>query len=229
MPDHRRADQLRALLDDDRVPTRLSAALAAGTHAAPEFVDVLIERCRIEPDFFVRDTLTWALPMHPVELVVPRLARELWRAENQARSQALHTLSKIGDPATWALITLDMIHDPDDQVARTAWRAAAVLVPEHEKASLAGELAREFGRGDLHLQRSLSRSLAALGTQIAPVLDKAEADADAAVRAHALVTKKLLADPDLDFEVAVEVARSVVVQSDRMVHRVPPREPGDQS
>jgi Ni2+-binding GTPase involved in maturation of urease and hydrogenase len=34
----------------------------------------------------------------------------------------LHTLSKIGDKRAWAWITRDMLHDTDDEVARTAWR-----------------------------------------------------------------------------------------------------------
>ena len=40
--------------------TRLQAALAVGTHSDPGLVDALVARCAIEPDFFVRDMLTWA-------------------------------------------------------------------------------------------------------------------------------------------------------------------------
>ena len=45
--------------------TRLQAALAIGTHPDPGLVDVLIARSAIEPDFFVRDMLTWALTRLP--------------------------------------------------------------------------------------------------------------------------------------------------------------------
>lgn len=41
--------------------TRLKAALAIGTRPQPGVVDVLVARCAVEPDFFVRDMLTWAL------------------------------------------------------------------------------------------------------------------------------------------------------------------------
>ena len=80
---------------------RLRAALAVGTRPDPELTDALIDRCAVEPDFFVRDMLTWALCRLPAEITVPRLIRELGSDGSQARSQALHTLSKIGDPIAW--------------------------------------------------------------------------------------------------------------------------------
>ncbi|WP_203566723.1 HEAT repeat domain-containing protein [Aestuariimicrobium ganziense] len=207
-----RVTQLRELLSSDDNQSRLSATLAAGTHPQPGFVEVLIERCRIEPDFFVRDTLSWALLMHPCDQVVKALATELWRAEDQARSQALHTLSKIGDPATWPLITTDMLHSEVDEVARTAWRAAAAVVPDDQRAELARDLVRELGRGDLSLQRALSRSIASLGETALAALSDVEhaAEANDAARAHAIVTSRLIADPDLDFELALEVAKAQV-------------------
>ena len=86
---------------------RLQAALAIGTGANADYTELLIERCAIEPDFFVRDMLSWALTRLSPEIVLPRLRRELCSGCNQARSQALHTLSKIGDKSTWPWIILD--------------------------------------------------------------------------------------------------------------------------
>lgn len=96
-------DAIRALqgLEDSRSSVRLRAALAVGTAPDPRFVDKLIQRCAIEPEFFVRDMLTWALVRHPVSLTLPELLRELRSERAQARSQALHTLSKIGDRQAW--------------------------------------------------------------------------------------------------------------------------------
>lgn len=96
-------DAIRALqgLADDRSSVRLRAALAVGTTPDPRFVDVLIERSAIEPEFFVRDMLTWALTRHPVSLTLPVLVREVRSERAQARSQALHTLSKLGDRQAW--------------------------------------------------------------------------------------------------------------------------------
>lgn len=96
-------DAIRALqgLEDRRSSVRMRAALAVGTTPDPRFVDKLIERCAIEPDSFVRDMLTWALTRHPASMTLPELLGEVRSERAQARSQALHTLSKIGDRQAW--------------------------------------------------------------------------------------------------------------------------------
>ncbi|MEV0296412.1 HEAT repeat domain-containing protein [Nocardia sp. NPDC050710] len=190
--------------------TRLEAALTIGTHPEPGFVDALVERCAIEPDFFVRDMLTWALTRLPAEITVPKLRAELRSEHAQARSQALHTLSKIGDKSAWSAITRLLLHDADDEVARSAWRAAVVLVPGGEKEGLAAELAIQLGRGDREVRLSLSRALVALGDVVEPVLRTAMAHHDPMVRAHARVTEQLLRDPDAGFDLAVDEARRIV-------------------
>ncbi len=55
------ASQLGAALESSAVSVRLAAALSAGCRPLREYVGVLVERCGVEPDFFVRDMLTWAL------------------------------------------------------------------------------------------------------------------------------------------------------------------------
>lgn len=189
---------------------RLQAALAAGTHPAPELVDALVQRCAVEPDFFVRDMLTWALTRLPVQITLPKLRAELDSDRAQARSQALHTLSKIGDRAAWPAITRSLLRDPDDEVARSAWRAAVVLVPDAEAAALAAELATQLGRGDREVQLSLSRAFVALGEPAEPVLDAAAVGPNPVVRAHANATQRLLRDPEAGFDLAVDAARRVV-------------------
>ncbi|TGB02990.1 HEAT repeat domain-containing protein [Streptomyces sp. MZ04] len=205
-------DATRALqgLEDDRSSVRLRAALAVGTTPDPRFVDKLIERCAIEPEFFVRDMLTWALTRHPVSMTLPLLLREVRSGQSQARSQALHTLSKIGDRQAWPAITRALLSDADDEVARSAWRAAVVLVPEGEKSALAAVLATQLGRGGRETQLSLSRALVALGAVIGQALRAATAAADPHMRAHALATRRLLRDPDAGFESAIEEAKRVV-------------------
>lgn len=73
--------------------------------------------------------LSWALLRLPSRITVPRIREELDSEVAQARSQALHTLSKIGDQAARAWITHDPLRDADDGVAKTAWRVAVVPVP----------------------------------------------------------------------------------------------------
>lgn len=153
-------------LEDGRASVRLRAAMAVGTAPDPRFVDKLVERCAVEPEFFVRDMLTWALTRHPVSLTLPLLVREVRSEQAQARSQALHTLSKIGDRRAWPVITRALLTDADDEVARSAWRTAVVLVPEGEESALAVVLATQLGRGERETQLSLSRALVALGEVI---------------------------------------------------------------
>ncbi|MFF5570119.1 HEAT repeat domain-containing protein [Streptomyces luteogriseus] len=189
---------------------RLQAAMAVGSNPDPVFLEPLVERCAVEPDFFVRDTLSWALTRFPPEITLPRLRRELDSGRTQARSQALHTLSKIGDRSTWAWITRDMLRDADDEAARTAWRVAVVLVPEDEEKELAGELVLQLGRGDRKVQLSLSRALADLGDVIKPALGRAAESSDPAVAAHARATELLRQNPETAFDAALDEARRVV-------------------
>ncbi|MFF2410330.1 HEAT repeat domain-containing protein [Streptomyces sp. NPDC058092] len=205
-------DTIRALqgLEDSRSSVRLRAALAVGTTPDPRFIDKLIERCAIEPEFYVREMLTWALTRHSASMTVPELLDEVRSERAQARSQALHTLSKIGDRQAWPAITRALLSDADDEVARSAWRAAVVLVPEGEEPELAAVLSAQLGRGERETQLSLSRALIALGEVILPTLRAAMTDLDPRVRAHAIATERLLRDPDAGFEFTIEEAKRVV-------------------
>ncbi|WP_220709160.1 HEAT repeat domain-containing protein [Rhodococcus sp. BS-15] len=180
---------------------RLRAALDIGTAPDPRDFDALVQRCAVEPDFQVREMLTWALIRHPASLTVPRLIEEVRTGGVLARSQALHTLSKIKDPSAWPVITEDLISDADDEVARSSWRAAVVLVPAGSEGQLAAMLSTQLGRGGHDVQRSLSRALVALGSVIEPMVRQAASSKDVAVRAHALATEALLRDPDAGFAV----------------------------
>jgi HEAT repeat protein len=190
---------------------RVQAALAVGTDPDPQFVDELVERCAIEPDFYVREMLTWALVRHDPSATVPKLIGELRSDRAQARSQALHTLSKIGDRRAWPAITRALLTDPDDEVARGAWRAAVVLAPEGAESELARVLMTQLGRGGRDTQLSLSRALIALGVP----LDLPKTDPDPRVRRHALATEQLQRDPESAFELAIEEAKRVTGRVDR--------------
>ena len=205
-----REARLAEALSASNSSTRLKAVLAAGSSAEPEWLETLVERCAVEPDFFVRDMLSWALTRLPSEAVLPRLRRELGSECRQARSQALHTLSKIGDKSAWGWITRDMLRDSDDELARTAWRCAVALVPEGEKKALGQELAGQLGRGDRDVQLSLSRALIGLGDAVEPALGKAAESPNPAKAAHARATESLRLDPELGFDAAIEEAKRAV-------------------
>ncbi|MEV6732987.1 MULTISPECIES: HEAT repeat domain-containing protein [unclassified Streptomyces] len=202
-------------LEDSRSSVRLRAALAIGSIPDARSVEKLIERCAIEPEFYVREMLTWALTRHAASMTVPRLVAELRSERAQARSQALHTLSKIGERQAWPAITRALLSDGDEEVARSAWRAAVVLVPEGEESELAGALAAQLGRGGRETQLSLSRAMIALGQAVLPVLHAAMRDLDPRVRHHAAATERLLRDPDAGFESAIEEAKRVAALQDQ--------------
>ncbi len=179
---------LKAHLESPDKSQRLQAALAAGTFPKPEYIDDLVDRCAIEPDFFVRDTLTWALMRNEVPKVVARLKPELMSENPQAKSQALHTLTKIGEKEFYSLITPEHLFDSDDKVAATAWRAASVLVPEDEKSALTSILLTQLGRGNSDVQFDLTRFICALGDCIIEPLKNAINSSKEEVSLHARFT-----------------------------------------
>ncbi|WP_448629811.1 HEAT repeat domain-containing protein [Cellulomonas soli] len=206
---HEPTSPLHRALSAPSPSTRLRAALAAGSTPSVDDVEVLVARCALEPDFAVRDMLTWALVRNDTARVVERLLVELTSDVAQARAQALHTLSKIGRPGTWRAVTA-LLRDDDDEVARTAWRTAVGLVPPGQEITLAGTLVSQLGRGGPEVRRSLSRALVALGDATADAVTRATSHPDPDVRAHAVATERLLQDPDEGFEAALDEARRVV-------------------
>lgn len=206
-------ERLTRALTAESESTRLQAALYAGTHPGIVDAGLLLERCAVEPDFFVRDTLSWALTCYDRETTFDRVLLELHSPLAQARSQALHTLSKLGDKRAWPWVT-GFLQDADDQIARTAWRAAAALVSEGQEAGLAETLSTQFGRGDLEVQRSLSRALVALAPASEPVIERGKSHAALRVRAHAIATKRLLNDPDEQFAAALAEANRILAVQD---------------
>lgn len=179
---------LQTLLASPNQSVRLKAALAAGTYPEIEFIEVLISQCAIESDFFVRDTLSWALMRNDVAKVVERLKTELQSSNPQAMSQAIHTLSKIGDKTNYSLITDEMLFDPDDFIASTAWRVASVLVPDGQKVILVKKLITQLGRGDSDIQFGLTRFLCALGECIVKPLTEASKSTDETISNQAKFT-----------------------------------------
>lgn len=204
------AASITRALDVEDQSLRLRAAMAAGTHPHPDLVEILVRRCGVEPDFFVRETLAWALTRHDADTVLPRVQRELNSKNIQARTQALHVLSKIGDARAWPWIRTEFLHDADDDLARTAWRAAAALAPEDAYEALAVELATEFGRGDTGTRMALSVALLGLGDAAVPAVRVAIRAQDDSVSEHARATDLLRTRPDLAFEGALEEAKRIV-------------------
>ncbi len=201
---------LEAALVHPDSSVRLNAALSAGMSPSPQDLEALIERCREEPDFQVREMLTWALIRLPSDIVLPRVVAELSRNEPQARSQALHTLSKLRDPSAWPAVAA-RLYDDDPDVMRTAWYAAVAVVPDSERVWLAERLCERLGHGGREIRLSLSRALAGLGEDtIATALASAAKNGGDAVRQHVDATRRLLHDPAFGFAQSLDRARREV-------------------
>lgn len=208
------ATKLLRSLERPESSLRLRAALAAGMNPHVEQVEALVSRCALEPDFFVRDMLTWALLQHNKQQVFNLVVRELESEIPQARSQALHTLSKLKDPRTWSVITKELLIDSEQEVARAAWRVAVVVVPEDQVTALADILATQFARGDDEVHRSLSRAFVALAgfsPAVVAAVNRAVDDPNPKVQAHALATIRLMENPDEGFEWAMRQAKRAAV------------------
>lgn len=212
------ADFLSRALKSVHAQERLRAAMDAGTAPQPAFIPLLLAQCRIEPDFYVRETLTWALVRHDHDDVLPLVLAELDSPIPQARSQALHTLSKVGDVRAWPAITLEHVADADDEIARTAWRAAAALAPLDARAELAHTLATQFARGDRDVRRSLSRALLELGAEAAPAVYTASQSTNSDISAHALATQHLLENPHDSFDAAEAEAAHIIALRESGLH-----------
>ena len=191
---------LEEVLKSPDQSVRLKAALEAGTYPNPDHIRILVQQCASETDFFVRDTLSWALMRHDQESVVDALKIELKSENPQARSQALHTLSKIGDKENYKLITLDLLLDSNDFVASTAWRSASVLVPDADKPALVDVLISQLGRGDSDTQFGLTRFLCAIGQPIVAPLMQAAQSEDETVRTQAEFTLIRFQEMELEKE-----------------------------
>jgi hypothetical protein len=187
----------------------LRTALDAGTYPEPEYIDVLVRRSAIEPDFYVREMLVWALIRHEAELVVNRLLPELKSEIPQARSQALHTLTKLDDKKLYRHISKELLFDATDFVAMTAWRAASKLVPEGHGLELGQILKHQLGRGNFEVQHALSRAFCAIGDSILGLLEEASLSTNEKIQEHAKFTLAIFNNPWSERKLALEFAKKV--------------------
>lgn len=176
-------DELLPTLTHPDKNTRQRAALALGTLADDAAVPALVARLRDEPDFFVRDTLTWAVTR------LGATARELVEAMAESddpatATQAVHVLSKIASPLSLPALSRHT-GDCDPAVAARS-RTAIARIGDPGGIPL---LVRHLGQGDVSAQNQLTTDLAAYRRDVIPdVVDlvaRRLADADPHVRRHA--------------------------------------------
>lgn len=168
---------------------RIRAALDLGATQHRAALPELIERLGHEPDFFVRENLTWAVVRMGPD-AVPPLLELLENPDTATRLQAVHTLSKIADPASAAALNV-AVNDPDDEVARKAIFALGQMGhPDALNTLIAG-----VGHPDPERRNTLSTALVAFGHTALPPLLGVLRHPEAPRRAHAADVLGLLADP----------------------------------
>jgi HEAT repeat protein len=172
-------DMLRTLLDDLIHPdknVRIEAALEIGKLADSRALPLLLERLGTEPDFFVRENVTWAVVRIGADAVVP-LIDLLHGTDVAARFNAAHTLSKLADArAVPALLaTLD---DPDEKLVQKAVYALGAI----GDVSALPALLERVGSGSRELRSSVNEALEVFGELAIPYLVAAMATREASVR-----------------------------------------------
>ena len=169
-----------ALLGDAEADVRLRMALELGQARVVDAAGPLVARFGVEPDFGVRETLTWAV-LRMRDTAMPMVRHALDDPRWIARLQATHTLSKLGDPAAGTRL-LPLVADPVASVASRAWWAVAQCGDPEVVPALVAQL----GRGSAEDRNSLYVALGHFGADAVPeVVGALRHGATATVRRHA--------------------------------------------
>jgi HEAT repeats/PBS lyase HEAT-like repeat len=122
-------------------------------------VRALFQQLSIELDFFVRETLIWAVVRMGKKAVAPSIEM-LQRDNPQARLLAAQALGKIGDVQAVSALSA-AVQDPDIEVARRAIYALGQIGDASAIPALLGLLGEQ--RGDL--RSTVTTSLEQLGKE----------------------------------------------------------------
>ncbi|MDN5717373.1 MAG: HEAT repeat domain-containing protein [Janibacter sp.] len=178
---------LQAARHDDS-SVRQRAALWLGTYGDESIADELVSLLVTEPDFYVRETLTWAVVTRAAS-TYPRLIDHLSDGGPE-RVQVLHALSKIREPASVAEI-LPLADDEDDAVAAKAWWALGRIGTPGAAAAIVDHLGDE----DEFRRRELTRALEQAGEAAVAGLASRLSDPEPSVRRHAAEALLGIGDP----------------------------------
>jgi HEAT repeat protein len=141
--------------------------------------DALIQALSTEPDFYVREDLTWAL-VRIGEPAFQKLLDMLGDRQASGRSYMAHTLSKMRDARAVDAL-LGVLHDPDLAVVRKAVFALGQIGETRAIPAIVGLLGHE----DEELQTVLTQALEQFGPSAVPDLLRAMAHESPTVREQA--------------------------------------------
>ena len=166
-------------LDHPDKDVRQQTALSLGHQPRAELSADIARALWQEPDFFVRETLTWVLIQTPGP-AVEAARRILHDADSATRLQALHVLSKVADPTTVDTVS-DYIDDANPAVAEKARYALARIGDPR----VIPQLVDRLGDADLATRDAMTKTLTEFGEQAVPALVAALQAPEPVVRAHA--------------------------------------------
>ena len=169
---------------------RQRAALALGARVTPDLAGRLAGMLWEEPDFFVRETLTWLL-VRIGESALPLAMVALHDERAQVRLDAVHLIGKIGDVRAVPAV-LPLTADADDDVAA---KARFVLTRLGDPAAIPA-LTAYLGRGADDRRTELTRDLVTFGAAAVPHLEEALDHDDEEVRRHARWVLDVIAEPE---------------------------------
>jgi HEAT repeat protein len=159
---------------------RNTAAIAIGSQRESGCADVLVEALWAELDFFVRETMTWAVTRLEEATRPAVLAAVGPDRSPEVRVQALHVLSKFANPETVDAV-LPHATDPDQAVARKArWALSRIREPR-----AVPHLIALLGDHEPEERNALTDDVAAFGSAVVPALVEALGSGDGVVRRHA--------------------------------------------
>jgi len=204
------ANQLLEKLSDPERSVRNTAALAIGSQFEIGCANALVDALWAEPDFFVRETMTWAVTRLEEATRPAVLAASGPDRSSEVRVQALHVLSKFANPETVDAV-LPYITDPDEGVARKA-RWALARIREHRAVP---HLVALLGDHGLEERNALTDDVAAFGSAAVPALVEALGSDDQVVRRHAADILCYIGHPDA--EDAAEALGAAVEDPESMV------------
>lgn len=98
---------------------RQRVALQLGTEPQDEALPALLEHLFAEPEFFVRETLVWAVASYK-QAALPRLYASLDATSHEVTT-ALHAISKIADPASFEQVVPLLLSKDVTVVCKAVW------------------------------------------------------------------------------------------------------------
>lgn len=154
---------------------RIEAALELGKLADVQALPALLDRVGTEPDFYVRENVTWALARMGNAAVSP-LITILERGDTASRFHAAHTLSKLGDARAVPAL-LAALDASDSELVQKSVYALGALRDERALPALVARIGETSGA----FRSTLHDAVAAFGAHAVPTLLAVLADADSAL------------------------------------------------